>query len=255
LRYIIRRIIVMMNQKKILFMLVSVFCLFAVSGCITFGSSEPQGGGPALLPVPAGIPDQPSILPQFTELRSNEGSLFSGQSRFYFEDTKACMVGDTVVVDIVENSSSSMKVTTDSSRTSGINLGISKFFGKVPTIAARYGIEDPSKLLGTNYKSTLAGDAESDRTGQVTASISARVTEILPNGNLTLFGRRSIKANTEIQFITVSGVVRPQDISSDNRVQSIALADSKIEYYGEGALSDKQRPGWGVRLFDNLWPF
>lgn len=235
---------------KLFFISLLGFCLMVFSGCI-FGSGQ-QGAG---LAVPEGLPDEPTIVPQFAELRSNEGSLFSGQSRFYFEDTKACMVGDTVVVDIIENSSSSMKVSTDSSRKSGIKIGIPKFFGKVATIAERYDIADPSKLVETTYDSSLQGEAESDRTGQITASIAARVTEVLPNGNLSLFGRRSIKANNEIQFITVSGVVRPQDIGSDNRVKSISLADSKIEYYGEGALSDKQRPGWGVRLFDNLWPF
>ena len=235
---------------KILFISVLSLCLFVISGCIS-GSGQ-QGAGIA---VPEGLPDTPSILPQFAQLRSNEGSLFSDQSRFFFEDNKACMVGDTVVVDIIENSSSSMKVSTASSRKSGIDIGVSSFFGKMPKFAERYGINDTSKLIGTTYDSKLAGEGESDRAGQVTASIAARISEILPNGNLSLYGKRVIKANNEIQFITISGVVRPQDISSDNRVKSISLADAKIEYYGEGALSDKQRPGWGVRLFDNLWPF
>jgi len=235
---------------KIFFILFFSFCSIILSGCI-FGSGQ-EGAGIA---VPNGLSEKPAVLPQFAELRSNEGSLFSGQSRFYFEDTKACLVGDTVVVDIVENSSSSMKVNTDTSRKSGMKIGIPKFFGKVATIAERYDIADPSKLLETTYDNSLEGKAESDRAGQVTASIAARVIEIAPNGNLTIYGRRSIKSNNEIQFITVSGVVRPQDISADNRVTSNSLADSKIEYYGEGALSDKQRPGWAVRLFDNLWPF
>jgi flagellar L-ring protein precursor FlgH len=226
------------------------FCAVIVSGCI-FGSGQ-QGAG---LAVPEGLSDKPAVLPQFAELRSSEGSLFSGQSRFYFEDTKASLVGDTVVVDIMEISSSNMKVSTESSRKSGIKIGIPKFFGKVAAIAERYEIADPSKLLETTYDSNLTGEAESDRTGQVTASIAARITEVLPNGNLSLFGRRAIKANNETQYIIVSGVVRPEDISADNRVKSISIADSRIEYYGEGALADKQRPGWGVRLFDNLWPF
>jgi len=226
-------------------------CLFLLTGCITFGSGK-QGAGVA---VPKGLSEKPAIVPQFAELRSNEGSLFSGQSRFYFEDTKACMVGDTVVVDIVENSSSSMKVTTETSRKSGFNLGIPNWLGNVASLAERYNITDPSKLIETTYDSNLQGEGESDRTGQVTASIAARITEIEPNGNLTLYGKRSIKSNKEIQFITVSGVVRPQDISADNRVTSNSLANAKIEYYGEGALSDKQRPGWGTRILDNIWPF
>ncbi|MCK5310652.1 MAG: flagellar basal body L-ring protein FlgH, partial [Desulfobacteraceae bacterium] len=131
----------MITFIKKIFVLLAIFCLFAVSGCM-LGSGQ-QGVGIA---VPDGISDKPAILPQFAELRSNEGSLFSGQSRFYFEDTKACMVGDTVVVDIIENSSSNMKVSTGSSRKSGINLGVGNFFGKLPELADRYGITDTSKL-------------------------------------------------------------------------------------------------------------
>ncbi len=235
---------------KLIQRLFYILCLFCVAGC-ALGTGQ-HGAGIA---VPPGLSDKPAILPQFAELRASEGSLFSDRTRFYFEDTKACMVGDTVVVDIIENSSSSMKVNTDTSRQSGIKLGIPKLFGKATKIAGRYGISDPGKLLETTYDSSLKSKAGTDRTGQVTASIAARVIEIAPNGNLTLYGRRSIKSNNEIQFITVSGVVRSLDIGSDNHVKSTALADSKIEYYGEGALSDKQRPGWGVRLFDNLWPF
>lgn len=190
---------------KVLSVLLFSLCLFVISGCIV-GSGQQQ----ARLAVPEGLPEKSAILPQFTELHSSEGSLFSGQSRFFFEDNKACMVGDTVVVDIVENSSSSMKVTTDSSRKTGIDIGVSSLFGKMPDIAQRYGISDTSKLLGTTFKSKLQGEGASDRAGQVTASIAARIAEILPNGNLSLYGKRIIKANNEIQFITVSGVVRPR---------------------------------------------
>ncbi|MCK5349465.1 MAG: flagellar basal body L-ring protein FlgH, partial [Desulfobacula sp.] len=158
---------------KILFVLLFSLCLFVVSGCV-FGSGQQQ----ARLAVPEGLPDKPAILPEFAGLHSSEGSLFSGQSRFFFEDNKACMVGDTVVVDIIENSSSSMKVSTDSSRKSGIDIGVSSFFGKMPKFAQRYGITDTSKLLGTTYDSKLQGEGESDRAGQVTASIAARVSEI-----------------------------------------------------------------------------
>ena len=89
----------------------------------------------------------------------------------------------------------------------------------------------------------------------MTASVSARITGILPNGNLAIYGKKAVQVNSEVQYIVVSGIVRPMDITSNNRVQSTYLADSRIEYYGRGALADKQRPGWGTRLFDNLWPF
>ena len=239
-----------LTSIKIFFILFFLFCAIIVSGCI-LGSGQ-QGAG---LAVPKGLSAEPAIVPQFAELRSNEGSLFSGQSRFYFEDTKASMVGDTVVVDIIENSSSNMKVSSDTSKKSNFNIGIPNWLGKVAKVAKRFEITDPSKLIETTYDTNHQGEGESERSGQVTASIAARITEVLPNGNLSLFGRRVIKANNETQYITVSGIIRPEDISSDNRVKSISLADSRIEYYGKGQLADKQRPGWGVRLFDNLWPF
>ena len=110
-------------------------------------------------------------------------------------------------------------------------------------------------MWGRIFSNNFSGAGTSDRSGQVTASIAARVTEVLPNGNLSVFGRRAMKVNNEVQYITVAGVVRPQDISATNRVQSTSLADSRIEYYGKGALADKQKPGWGTRIIDNLWPW
>jgi flagellar L-ring protein precursor FlgH len=81
------------------------------------------------------------------------------------------------------------------------------------------------------------------------------VTKVLPNGNLMLYGRREMKVNNEVQYIVVSGIVRPQDIDPSNRVKSTFVADARIEYYGEGVLADKQRPGWGTRVLDQVWPF
>jgi flagellar L-ring protein precursor FlgH len=109
--------------------------------------------------------------------------------------------------------------------------------------------------VGADSTSTFSGEAKSDRSGQVTASIAARITEVLPNGTLSVFGRRAMKVNNEVQYITVSGIVRPQDISAANRVKSTYLADSSIEYYGKGALADKQNPGWGTRILENIWPW
>ncbi len=201
--------------------------------------------------VPEGLSEKPAIRPEYSSMRPNEGSLFSAQSRFFFEDTKAGRVGDTVIVDIVENSSSNMEVNTESGRSTEMNAGVGRLFGQVTA----FGATDAGKLIGTNFENSFQGEAESDRSGQVTASIAARITEILPNGNLSLYGRRAMKVDNETQYIIISGVARPGDISSDNRVESVSLADSRIEYYGKGALADKQKPGWGNRIIDNLWPF
>ncbi len=219
-----------------------------LTGCLT-GADKNSAG----LAVPEGGTTQPVLQPQFAPPRSSEGSLWISENASMFEDSKAVRVGDTVIVDIVENSSSSMDVNTESARKTGMDIG-------VPTInlmgyETNFGGRGTSKLIGTDFSNTFEGEGETDRTGQVTASIAARITEVLPNGNLSVFGRRAMKVNNEVQYITVAGVVRPQDISANNRVKSTYLADSRIEYYGKGALADKQKPGWGTRIIDNIWPW
>ena len=86
-------------------------------------------------------------------------------------------------------------------------------------------------------------------------TFSQYIAEVLPGGVLQVQGAREIRANDETQYMVISGLVRAQDVASDNSVESTQLADSKVEYYGKGQLADKQRQGWLSRLLDNIWPF
>lgn len=223
---------------------------FLLGGCITTGDQKNSAG----LAVPQGTSTEPALQPRFAPPRAPEGSLWVGENASMFEDSKAVRVGDTVIVDIVENASSSMDVNTEADRETTIDMGIPaiNILGNKSVFG---GLGGKTKLLGLDHTNSFEGEATSDRSGQVTASIAARITEVLPNGNLSLFGRRAMKVNNEVQYITVAGVIRPQDISSSNRVKSTFLADSRIEYYGKGALADKQKPGWGMRILDNVWPW
>ncbi len=223
--------------------------LIMISGCFT-GSGPDQ----APLVLPPGASTQPALVPDYAVDRPAEGSLWRGTTKAsMFEDTKANYVGDTVIVDIIENSSSKMDVNTEASRKTQMGIGVPtiNFLGNTTSL----GGAGTNNLFSTDFSNTFEGEGKSDRSGQITASIAARVTEVMPNGNLSIFGRRAMKVDNEVQYIVVSGIVRPQDISATNRVQSTYLADSRIEYYGKGALADKQTPGWGSRLIDNFWPW
>jgi len=234
--------------KTICCLILVVFC-FSLTGCLLSSPKNTAG-----LVVPEGIPTESSLQPEYAPNRPSEGSLWVNKSGSMFEDSKAAYIGDTIIVDIIENSSSSMDVNTEGSRKTAMDIGLPtiNLLGNKKIFGAGVG---ETKLLGTDFSNSFDGAAKSDRSGQVTASIAARVTEVLPNGNLSLFGRRAMKVNNEVQYITVAGVVRPQDISAANRVKSTFLADSRIEYYGKGALADKQKPGWGTRIIDNIWPW
>ncbi len=234
---------------KVLKLFTLALCLIVLSGCV-FNAKKNDAG----LVAPEGATTRPALLPEYAPPRSNEGSLWVSSSSSMYEDSKAAHVGDTVIVDIVENSTSKMDVNTETSRKTTFDMGLPQInlFGHREIFGYP---ANATKLLQTDSTNTMEGEADTDRSGQITASIAARITEVLPNGNLSIFGRRAMKVNNEVQYITVSGIIRPQDISASNRVKSTYLADSRIEYYGKGALADKQKPGWGTRILDNIWPW
>lgn len=234
-----------MGEGTVWFLTAALALVTGCAGSIPKNMAVLPPGEEALPPAP--------VQTDYAAGRPSEGSLWNDSRGSMFEDTTANYVGDTVIVDIVENSSSSMDVNSDASRVSSMNVG-------TPTLnilgtKTSLGGAGTTSLINTSFNNSFKGEAESDRSGQVTASIAARVVEVLPNGNLSLFGRRAMKVDHEVQYIVVSGIIRPQDISATNRVQSTYLADARIEYYGKGVLSDKQKPGWGTRLIDNIWPW
>jgi flagellar L-ring protein precursor FlgH len=192
-----------------------------------------------------------------------EGSLWTdNRNDQFFVDLRAKRVGDTVTVDIVENTSSSIDANTKAGRSSDIDARIDNmatFMRTVENKSDRLGKDRDGTFSGTLFKAGITnafdGQGTSDRSGKVTASIGAIVTDVLPNGNLVLHGNREMKVNNEIQYISVSGVARPRDIGTDNRIKSIFLANSRIEYAGKGVIADKQRPGWATRILDQIWPF
>lgn len=238
-------------QKNLIRKEVLAFLLILMAA--TFTGCMSGGGEPSLSAIPQDAMPEPAVQPNYTMGKPAEGSLWTAQNRFLLDDTKAAYIGDTVIVDIVENSSSEMEVNSEGKRTTSMSVGVPTLnaFGKVTHLGGTVG----DKLIDTSFQNSTKGEATSDRAGKVTASVAARVTEVMPNGNLSIFGRRTMKVDNEVQYIMVSGIVRPDDIDSDNRVESTSLADSRIEYYGKGALADKQKPGWGTRIIDNIWPW
>jgi flagellar L-ring protein precursor FlgH len=191
-----------------------------------------------------------------------EGSLWQENVSMLFTDAKARKIGDTVTIDIVEVTSSKMDANTTTGRTSSIDAGVENALGYLRALEERNNRlgkdsagAQTSSLIKAGSTNSFSGKGSSDRSGSITASIGARVVEVLPNGNLVLFGRREMKVNNEVQFITASGVVRPEDIGSDNRVKSTYIADAHIEYIGRGVIAQEQKPGWGVRLIERIWPF
>jgi flagellar L-ring protein precursor FlgH len=181
-----------------------------------------------------------------------------------FVDHRARAVDDIVTIVIDEESSSSRtgntKTTKDTSRTASIN----KFPTLLDPLAKKLKpITNPAlkgKPLSTFLEGALTldisgnasheGKGAIERTDKVSGQIAARVVKVLDNGNLMIEGRRAILVNEETQVITISGVVRPEDISGTNTVLSSQIADAEVQMVGKGVIADTQHPGWLYRLFD-----
>jgi flagellar L-ring protein precursor FlgH len=192
-------------------------------------------------------PDRPA--PSTAE----SGSVWRGQLTSLFGDQRARQVGDIVTVKIVEVSQASEKATTNTERDSETNIGIPNFFGLEANPHGIY--KNPAALISAKTSNNFDGTGETTRAGSLSASITARVMDVLPNGNLAIEGKREIYVNNEKKEILLQGIIRPRDIAYDNSIRSTQVADAKIIYTGIGVVAEKQRPGWLARLIDLAWPF
>jgi flagellar L-ring protein precursor FlgH len=112
---------------------------------------------------------------------------------------------------------------------------------------------DPSSILSHNANTEFEGRGATSRRGILTATITARVTDVLPNGDLVLEGVREIDINGDRQIIVLTGVVRPTDISRDNVVSSPSVGQLRIRYFGRGLIKDNLKPGWLVRVLNKIF--
>jgi len=185
----------------------------------------------------------------------SSGSIWQASSGGLTEDFKARRRGDIITIVITETSSASKAAKTDTSRDTKIAAGVPNFMGLETAGTITRNLGDLSNLLNASAKSSYAGAGSTSRQENLNATITAKVVEVLSNGNLQIEGRRNIKVNDEDQEIILEGTVRPRDISPNNTVNSIYIADAKISYSGRGIISDRQKPGWLMNIIDKVWPF
>jgi flagellar L-ring protein precursor FlgH len=185
----------------------------------------------------------------------SSGSIWQSNSTGYTDDMKARRRGDTVTIVISENASASKEAKTDTARSSDIKAGIPVFMGLEQTPVVKNYLNDLSSLIAANNSSKFSGSGSTSRQENLKATITARVVDVLPNGNLLIEGRRNIKVNNEDQEIVLEGTIRSRDVAPDNTVNSIYVADARISYSGRGVISDHQNPGWLMRIIDKVWPF
>jgi len=182
---------------------------------------------------------------------ASPGSLYSPQAALadLTGDLKARRVDDLVTIVVLDRASAVAKGSTQSSRKSDVNYSIGSFFGKHSSAAGL------SNLAKGGGESQLQGQGQTTRETTLATTLSARVVEVLSNGNLVVEGSKVLQVNSEQQLVTVRGVVRPADLQPGNQVRSDRLAFLEVRVNGKGVVGDAvRRPFFLYRLLLGLLP-
>ncbi len=237
MKTMLRRII--RSGKTALPVLFLFITTFAVLGC-AFNDQ--------LLKVPESPPPTPSV----SRTPAAPGSIWPGATgnNMLFTDRKARYVNDVVTIVISETAAGENNAKLESNRASTTTAGIAGAYQFNPdkTFLSKY-------ELGGSSTNDMEGEGKTKRDGILKGRITARVTQVLDNGNLLIEGRRLITVNAEDQYMILTGIIRPEDITNDNLILSQYIADARITYTGRGVVDDKMRPGWLTRIIDWVWPF
>ncbi len=211
-------------------------------------------------PIPSPLVPAPAAFAAPPPVYQSSGSLWSSATPSLWSDPVAHTVADVIFVNVTESSTASHTADTKTERSNDIDLGITNLFGQENDVNTIHDDDptdgiDPDHIVRANTENNSDNTGETTREGRLEARVSAQVVQVLPNGNLQIYGSQVLSINNENQLLTVSGIARPIDIHPDNSIDSFLLAEARIEFTGRGVLSDVQRPGWGSRAASWIWPF
>ena len=220
--------------------------------------------GPTLTPLryPAALtPQSQEVLPLADSTmpppeRPGANSLWRVGARAFFNDQRAHRVGDILTVNIAIDDSAQTQNATSATRNSSNSAGIPHLLGLESSLGRILpGGFDPSNLLETASATNSTGSGQIRRAEQIRLTIAAVVTAVLPNGNMVIQGTQEVRTNGEMRQLTVSGIVRAEDISSANTIRHTQIAEARISYGGRGDISTVQRTPAGTAILQRVNPF
>jgi flagellar L-ring protein precursor FlgH len=249
-------------MRQFLYTLILSTSTLALSGCQSLIDKLDRTGNPP----PLTKIENPQIAPEYKPLSwplpdpetssvRTANSLWQPGARAFFRDQRASRVGDILRVNIDINDTAKIDSKTDNTRSSSddvappVAMGYEKYLGKVTPWATG------NPMVALDSARNISSTGKVDRKDSVTTQVAALVTQVLPNGNLVIKGSQEILVNFEVREVSVAGVIRPQDINSDNTIELTQIAEARIVYSGRGQISDMQQARWGSQLVEALFPF
>ncbi len=200
---------------------------------------------PVSLPMPQPVPQERSA-----------NSLWRPGSRAFLKDQRATNVGDVLTVMIQIDDRANIQNKTNRSRANSDKAGVPNFLGLesklskiLPTAV------DPESLVSLSSELNNEGSGSVRRNESIDLKIAALVTQVLPNGNMVIQGRQEVRVNFEVRELLINGVIRPEDITSENAISYEKIAEARIAYGGRGQLSDVQQARYGQQFLDVILPW
>ena len=229
------------------------------SGCSSIDRLSQIGEKPKLTEIenPTTQPGYKPVqmpMPKPEQASYNANSLWRNGSRAFFKDQRAARIGDLLTVTVNITDKANLSNETQRSRTNKEDSGITDFVGS-KTLGVQAQKILPGRILTADSTASSDGKGSVNRQEALQTNVAAVVTQVLPNGNLVVEGKQEIRVNFEIRELIVAGIVRPEDIQSDNTIDSSKIAQARIAYGGRGQISDVQQPRYGQQVMDVLLPF
>jgi flagellar L-ring protein FlgH len=193
-------------------------------------------------------------MPKPEAVSYNANSLWRNGSRSFFKDQRAHQIGDLLTVTVNITDQANFANETQRSRASTDDSGVTNFLGSSLLTGSAAKVL-PGRILTTDSNSSYDGKGSTQRQESLTTNVAAVVTQLLPNGNMVVEGKQEIRVNYEMRELIVAGIVRPEDIQSDNTIDSSKIAQARIAYGGHGQITDVQQPRYGSQVMDILLPF
>src|ERR1700755_2076938 len=229
------------------------------SGCSSIDRLSQIGEKPKLTEIenPTTQPGYKPVqmpMPKPEQASYNANSLWRNGSRAFFKDQRAARIGDLLTVTVNITDKANLSNETQRSRTNKEDSGITDFIGS-KTLGVQAQKVLPGRILTADSTASSDGKGSVNRQEALQTNVAAVVTQVLPNGNLVVEGKQEIRVNFEIRELIVAGIVRPEDIQSDNTIDSSKIAQARISYGGRGQLTDVQQPRYGQQVLDVVLPF
>ena len=237
---------------KLLTLVVILFTTLAINAQDKDKKKKKKNNDQPVLTV-VEVAEKPPVIPIPEPQKPANGSLFTDQSMNgnLLVDFKAQRLGDLVFIDIVETNSATVSSGAKRERDSGNLGGLSTAVSALPIPGA----STVGSVLNGLGQRKFEGKGSTQRSSNVRARITARVVEVLPNGDLRVEAIKLVKINKETEEVAVTGIIRRNDLAADNSVTTLEVGDLRVEFNGKGIASADNAPGWLARIFEKINPF